>query len=592
MGPPCPPRRSSPTCTCTPATPAPAAGTATWSTWPGGPRARDRAVGTGDLVPPGLGGGDPHQAVPAEPGLFRLRAGPGAGRRWPRCRLGTGAGAVPAVGGDLDDLQAGRATRKVHHLLYAPDLGVGGRADRRLARIGNLGLGRPADPRARLPRPAGDAAGLRRGRLPGAGARLDALVRRARLQVRVRLGRGLLRRPGRAHLRDRDRAVVRPGDEPPGLRPGPLPAGLATPTRTRRRRWAGRRRCCRLRASLLRGRAARWRPVPGWRDDRVLPRGGQVPPRRAPDLRGAAGAGRDPGRGGRCPVCGKPVTVGVLHRVEALADRAGGRTCRPARRAGAAWSSCRRWWASCSASAPKAKSVEAEVGRLVDRFGPELSILQDVPLDEAAAVGPPGLSTRRCAGCGRGEVCWPAGTTASTAWCGCSSRRRSPTSARPRPGPVRSPPGQPVRVDSRRLLFRAASRRGEPRRLRASRGAGRGGEAERFPRAARVLRVSKRSAAGGPPVEPDGAGDGLFAAPPRVVRVPGPAPAAGSVLDGLDAEQRARGRGGRPAAGRRRPGHRQDPHADHAGSRTRSASSGCRPNSTWRSPSPGEPPAS
>src|SRR5918993_833217 len=60
----------------------------------------------------------------------------------------------------------------------------------------------PADPGAGLPGPAGDAAGLRRGRLPGAGARLDAVVRRARLEVRLRQRRGLLRRPGRPHLRD------------------------------------------------------------------------------------------------------------------------------------------------------------------------------------------------------------------------------------------------------------------------------------------------------------------------------------------------------------------------------------------------------
>jgi PHP family Zn ribbon phosphoesterase len=39
----------------------------------------------------------------------------------------------------------------------------------------------------------------------------------------------------------------------------------------------------------------------------------------------ACGVGLDPKEtielGGRCPVCGRPVTVGVAHRVEALADR-------------------------------------------------------------------------------------------------------------------------------------------------------------------------------------------------------------------------------------------------------------------------------
>src|SRR6185312_827792 len=73
---------------------------------------------------------------------------------------------------------------------------------------------------------------------------------------------------------------------------------------------------------------------------------------------------------------------------------------------------------------------------------------------------------------------------------------------------------------------------------------GRGGEGERSSpgAAASVLRgvEHRRSAAGGTaPVEPDGAGDGLFAPSPRVVRVPGPAPAVVLVLDGLDTEQRS-----------------------------------------------------
>src|SRR6185437_2141946 len=37
---------------------------------------------------------------------------------------------------------------------------------------------------------------------------------------------------------------------------------------------------------------------------------------------------------------------------------------------------------------PKSKSVTAQVAALVERFGPELSILGDVPLDELAAKAP------------------------------------------------------------------------------------------------------------------------------------------------------------------------------------------------------------
>ena len=36
---------------------------------------------------------------------------------------------------------------------------------------------------------------------------------------------------------------------------------------------------------------------------------------------------------GRCPVCGKPITFGVLHRVETLADRSE-QECRPPETAG------------------------------------------------------------------------------------------------------------------------------------------------------------------------------------------------------------------------------------------------------------------
>ena len=117
-------------------------------------------------------------------------------------------------------------TRKVHHLIYLPDLDAVARFNTALGRIGNLGSRRPADPRPGLPGPAGDHPGGEPGRLPGPGAHLDAVVLRARLEVRLRRDRRLLRRPGRAHLRGGDRALLRPGDELAGRQPGPLPAGL------------------------------------------------------------------------------------------------------------------------------------------------------------------------------------------------------------------------------------------------------------------------------------------------------------------------------------------------------------------------------
>jgi DNA helicase II / ATP-dependent DNA helicase PcrA len=87
-----------------------------------------------------------------------------------------------------------------------------------------------------------------------------------------------------------------------------------------------------------------------------------------------------------CPRCGKPLTVGVLHRVAELADRPPG--YRPP---GAAGFTNLIQLASIMgeilATGPKSKKVTGEVGRLVAALGPELSILRDVPLDDVRRAG-------------------------------------------------------------------------------------------------------------------------------------------------------------------------------------------------------------
>ena len=89
---------------------------------------------------------------------------------------------------------------------------------------------------------------------------------------------------------------------------------------------------------------------------------------------------------GRCSACGKPVTVGVYHRMEELADRPHG-----ARPAGAgpfvSLIPLPEALAELLGAGPNSKRVQREYHRLVQRLGPELTILQDLPPEELAAAG-------------------------------------------------------------------------------------------------------------------------------------------------------------------------------------------------------------
>ncbi len=91
--------------------------------------------------------------------------------------------------------------------------------------------------------------------------------------------------------------------------------------------------------------------------------------------------------GGKCRACGKKPTIGVQHRVDALADRPEG-----FRLDGAAgyqsFVPLPEILGEIAGVGAKSKSVTAQVSALVERFGPELSILGDVPLDELAAKAP------------------------------------------------------------------------------------------------------------------------------------------------------------------------------------------------------------
>lgn len=85
--------------------------------------------------------------------------------------------------------------------------------------------------------------------------------------------------------------------------------------------------------------------------------------------------------GGRCPRCGKPVTVGVLHRVESLADREEG--VRPEGRPGYRHLiPLEEILAEALRQGVGTARVRDEYLKLVGRFGDELQVLESVPLDE------------------------------------------------------------------------------------------------------------------------------------------------------------------------------------------------------------------
>jgi DNA helicase-2/ATP-dependent DNA helicase PcrA len=111
--------------------------------------------------------------------------------------------------------------------------------------------------------------------------------------------------------------------------------------------------------------------------------------------------------GGICPACGKPLTIGVLHRVAELADRPAG--YRPPGAPGFTnLIQLRQVVSEIVAVGPASKKVAAEVSRLVAALGPELGILCDVPLSDVGRVGGTQLA-EALARLRRGEVTRSAG---------------------------------------------------------------------------------------------------------------------------------------------------------------------------------------
>ncbi len=110
---------------------------------------------------------------------------------------------------------------------------------------------------------------------------------------------------------------------------------------------------------------------------------------------------------GICPECGKPVTVGVMHRVETLADREEGK--KPER-----WHPFRSLIplpeviAEALGMSEGSRRVQEMFEMLLNQLGSELEILQDIPLEEirqkAGSLIAEGIRRMRC-----GEVFVKAG---------------------------------------------------------------------------------------------------------------------------------------------------------------------------------------
>ncbi len=94
---------------------------------------------------------------------------------------------------------------------------------------------------------------------------------------------------------------------------------------------------------------------------------------------------------GLCTQCGKPVTVGVYHRIEELADRAPGARS-PSAAPFTSLIPLPEALSEILSVGPNSKRVQTEYMRLLGRLGPELEILRDLPLEDIAAAGGPQLA--------------------------------------------------------------------------------------------------------------------------------------------------------------------------------------------------------
>ncbi|HVW40102.1 MAG TPA: UvrD-helicase domain-containing protein [Amycolatopsis sp.] len=363
-------------------------------------------VGTGDFTHPAWFEHLRDNLVPAEPGLFRLRDDLDADiqRRLPPSCAAAEVRFMLSVEISTIYKRAER-TRKVHHLIYVPDFAAAAEFNRRLGRIGNLGSdGRPIlglDSRDLLEITLESGAGSYL--VPahvwtpwfavlGSKSGFDAIEDcYADLADHVfALETGLSSDPEmnwRISGLDKYRLVSNSDAHSP-----PMLGREATVFDTGLDYFAIKRS---LETGVGHAGSIEFFPEEGkYHVDGHRKCGVRMEP------------GETRGHGGVCPECRKPLTVGVLSRVEDLADRPEG-----ARPQGAAdfrsLVPLPEIMSEILGVGPKSKKVLGEIDKLTAAFGPELSILQDVPVDDLGKRSPLlGEAVRRLR---RGEVIRDAG---------------------------------------------------------------------------------------------------------------------------------------------------------------------------------------
>jgi len=97
-------------------------------------------------------------------------------------------------------------------------------------------------------------------------------------------------------------------------------------------------------------------------------------------------------RKGACPVCGKPMTLGVMYRVSELADRPESPLSPPPRAPPfRSLIPLHEILAEAHGVGPQTQTVRRKYEELVARLGPELVILESLPLEDIARFGSPVL---------------------------------------------------------------------------------------------------------------------------------------------------------------------------------------------------------